>query len=76
MATPVSPRAGDPRGQTPTKSVDILSVLCAHQVEFIVVGMTAAVLQGAPAVTFDLGLVYARNPTNIARLLAESGAGT
>ena len=33
-------------------------------------GMTAAVLQGAPAVTFDLGLVYARNPTNIARLLA------
>jgi hypothetical protein len=32
--------------------------------------MTAAVLQGAPAITFDLDIVYARTPANIARLQA------
>jgi hypothetical protein len=31
--------------------------------------MTAAVLQGAPAVTFDLDIVYSREPENVGRLL-------
>jgi hypothetical protein len=54
--------------EAPTRSVELLEVLCRHQVEFIVVGMTAAVIQGAPAITFDLDVVYARNAQNIARL--------
>ena len=32
--------------------------------------MTAGVLQGAPAVTFDLDILYSRNGANIQRLLA------
>jgi len=48
---------------------EILEVLSRHGVEFIVVGVTAAVLQGAPVVTFDLDIVYARTSENIARLL-------
>ncbi len=34
------------------------------------VGMTAGVLQGTPAITVDLDIVYARSPENIARLHA------
>jgi hypothetical protein len=48
----------------------LLEVLGRHDVEFIVVGLTAAVLQGAPVVTFDLDIVYARSPANIVKLLA------
>lgn len=46
---------------TPTKSFEVIELLCRHEVEFIVVGMTAGILQGAPAVTFDLDILYARN---------------
>jgi hypothetical protein len=49
---------------------EILAVLARHDVEFIVVGLTAAVLQGAPVVTFDLDIVYARTSQNIVKLLA------
>jgi len=56
--------------QSPTRSFELLEALCRANVDFIVVGMTAAVLQGAPAVTFDLAIVYARTPDNIGRLLA------
>ena len=55
---------------TPTRSFDVIEVLVHHQVEFIVVGMTAGVLQGAPAVTFDLDIVYSRSGANIERTLA------
>lgn len=48
---------------------ELLAVLGRHEIEFIVVGLTAAVLQGAPVVTFDLDIVYARTPSNIAKLL-------
>lgn len=54
---------------TPTRSIDVLALLVRHRVDFIVVGMTAGVLQGAPAVTFDLDVLYARAPDNVARLL-------
>lgn len=49
---------------------ELLKLLGGHGVEFIVVGVTAAVLQGAPVVTFDLDIVYRRTPDNIGRLLS------
>jgi hypothetical protein len=48
----------------------ILPTLAAHQVEFIVVGGVAAVLEGAPVATFDLDVVHSRQPENVQRLLA------
>jgi hypothetical protein len=43
--------------------------LAAERVEFIVVGALAAVLQGAPIVTFDLDILRRRTPENVERLL-------
>ena len=54
---------------TPTRSYDVIELLIRHDVEFIVVGMTAAVLQGVPAVTFDLDVIYSRDGANIERSL-------
>lgn len=51
-----------------TDTLALLRVLHRHGVDFIVVGMTAAVLQGAPAVTLDLDLVYSLVPENLDRL--------
>jgi hypothetical protein len=48
---------------------DILRLLATNEVEFIVVGMTAGILQGAPVTTIDLDLVHRRSPENVARLL-------
>jgi hypothetical protein len=36
---------------------DILRALTLHEVEFILVGGVAAILQGAPVATFDLDIV-------------------
>jgi len=55
----------------------IIQTLVAHDVEFIVVGGMAAVLQGAPVHTIDLDIVYALSESNIVRLelaLTELGA--
>lgn len=46
----------------------LISALVEHDVEFIVVGGVAAVIQGAPVTTFDLGIVPALSPDNIAAL--------
>jgi hypothetical protein len=48
----------------------IISALVAHEVEFIVVGGVAAVLQGAPVTTQDLDIVYSLAPPNPERLLS------
>lgn len=48
---------------------DILRLLAEHEVEFIVVGMAAGILQGAPVTTLDLDLVHRRSPENVGRLL-------
>jgi hypothetical protein len=48
---------------------EILSLLVDHEVEFIVVGMTAAVLHGAPVTTIDLDIVHRRTADNVSRLL-------
>ncbi len=54
-------------------SVDFLSLfrtLLEHEVEFIVVGGVAAVLQGAPIATFDLDVVHSRTANNIKNVLS------
>ena len=55
----------------------ILKALVAAGAEFIVVGGVCAVLHGAPVSTFDLDLVYSRDPVNLGRsekVLREMGA--
>ncbi len=48
---------------------EILSRLADHEVDFIVVGMTAGVLQGAPVTTIDLDIVHKRTAENVQKLL-------
>jgi hypothetical protein len=48
---------------------EILRLLAAEEVEFLVVGMTAGILHGAPVTTVDLDVVHRRTPENVARLL-------
>lgn len=47
----------------------VLTTLATGDVEFIVVGMLAAVAQGAPVTTHDLDIVHRRTPANVARLV-------
>lgn len=59
------------------KFLDALAVLARHEVELIVVGGVAAVLNGAPISTFDLDILYRMSGENLARLtaaLAETDA--
>lgn len=48
---------------------ELITLLAEHDVEFIVVGGVAAVLQGASLTTFDLDVLHRRTPANVARLL-------
>ncbi len=48
---------------------EILRALAENEVEFVVVGMAAGILQGAPVTTIDLHVVHRRTPDNVARLL-------
>ena len=48
---------------------DILRLLAANDIEFVVVGMTAGILHGAPTTTVDLDIVHRRSPENVERLL-------
>ena len=52
---------------------EILSRLADHEVQFIVVGMTAGALQGAPVTTIDVDIVHSRDPENVGRLLRALG---
>lgn len=47
----------------------LLATLAASDVELVVVGMLAAVAQGAPVTTHDLDIVHRRTPANVARLV-------
>jgi len=49
--------------------VETLRLLLRADVKFIVVGMAAGILQGAPAITLDLDIVHQRTPDNVERLL-------
>lgn len=44
--------------------------LVQRHVDFIIVGGMASVLNGAPLNTFDLDVVYSREPANLDRILA------
>jgi hypothetical protein len=48
---------------------EILRTLAANDVELIVVGMLAGVLQGCPVSTADVDVVHRRTRENVARLL-------
>jgi predicted nucleotidyltransferase len=48
----------------------VLQKLVDREVEFIVVGGVAALLIGAPVITFDLDIVHSRAPENLTRLVA------
>jgi hypothetical protein len=48
----------------------LLTVLARAEVDFVVVGGVAALLEGAPITTFDLDLVHSREPSNLDRLHA------
>lgn len=50
--------------------LEILRVLTRHRVDFIIVGGVSAVLHGAPVNTFDLDILHARDPENVARLMS------
>jgi hypothetical protein len=52
------------------KFVEILKVLSRHQVEHILVGGMAAILEGAPISTFDLDIVFLPTDENREHLLA------
>jgi hypothetical protein len=55
------------------KPGDVLEILGRAQVELVVVGMTAAILQGAPMLTNDVDVVHRRTPENVDRLLRALG---
>jgi hypothetical protein len=50
--------------------LQILNILCAHKVDFIIVGGVCAVLHGAPVTTFDLDLVHSRSPDNLKHIMS------
>ncbi len=52
------------------ESGQLLTGLVDAGIEFIVVGGTAAVLLGAPVVTFDVDILHLRSNDNVSRLLA------
>jgi hypothetical protein len=52
---------------------EILRLLVANDVEFIVVGMTAGILQGVPVTTVDLDVVRRRTPENVAPRFPSCG---
>lgn len=48
----------------------LLPLLAEHQVRFIVIGGIAGMAHGAARATYDIAVVYARDPENIQRLVA------
>jgi predicted nucleotidyltransferase len=52
---------------------DILQVLSHNEVEFILVGGIAAILEGAPVSTFDLDVVIRRTEENHQKVLVALG---
>ncbi len=52
-----------------TRFFRLLEVLVRHEVEFIIVGGVAAILEGAPILTQDLDILHRPSDDNIERLL-------
>jgi hypothetical protein len=59
--------------QPPSSLSSLLTTLRRNGVRFVLVGGVAAVVEGAPVSTFDLDIVPARDPRNVARLLEALG---
>ena len=59
-----------PPGASKTEFLTLLRALDGHNVEFVVVGGVAAILEGTPIYTVDLDVVYRVEPANLERLLA------
>jgi len=59
-------------GRKPTSAslCEVLEGLLEADVDFILVGGLAAVIQGAPVTTMDVDVVHSQSPENIARLLS------
>lgn len=55
--------------ERPAQFADLLRVLDAHGVEYVLVGALAAALHGAPVSTYDIDIVHRREPDNVARLV-------
>lgn len=53
----------------PLKFLDILRILVRNEVDFILVGGVAAILEGAPVSTFDLDIMISPTSENRERLL-------
>ena len=51
-----------------SETATLVRLLVEAKIEFIVVGMSAAVFLGVPATTIDLDIVHRRTPDNIGRL--------
>lgn len=57
----------------PSNLSSLLAILRRNGVRFVLVGGVAAVVEGAPVSTFDVDIVHARDPRNVARLLDALG---
>lgn len=55
-------------GRRPVRFRKLLQVLVEGEVDFVIVGGVAAVLEGAPVATFDLDVVYSLDESNLGRL--------
>ena len=55
-------------GPEPFRPIEILRVLIAHQVEFVVIGGFGAYLQGSPLPTLDVDITPRAGAANLARL--------
>lgn len=49
--------------------LELLRLLAHQEIDFIVVGGVAAILEGVPITTLDLYILYDREPQNLKRLL-------
>ena len=56
--------------KSPNRYLEQLRVLVDYEVEFVIVGGVAAILEGAPISTFDLDIVFRRRAANNNRLAA------
>ncbi len=54
---------------TTTRHAELVTLIADNNVEVIVVGMLAGVLQGVPVTTQDVDVVHRRTPENVQRLL-------
>jgi hypothetical protein len=57
-----------PAADRPFRPREILEVLAAHEVDFVLVGGMAGAARGSALVTFDVDVVYARDVENLQRL--------